>query len=256
MVSIGPSLPRAMAGTKGGGAALPTGQLTLPGGASLSTAFAELHRSGAGAELGALGARLGVVGADLLRVQTSFGPLLNGITSGSGGTSLEGGATANGDARSELDDQFDEVAALVKGGAPTRVFHVSLGGFDTHVTERDQHARLWLAVDRAVTRFFDGLAGNARGDGITLLVYSEFGRRVAANASEGTDHGTAAPSLVIGPQVRGGFYGDAPSLTDLDQGDLKFTTDFRSVYATLLASVLGIDPVAVLGKSFAPVPFL
>ncbi len=79
---------------------------------------------------------------------------------------------------------------------------------------------------------------------------------MAANGSDGTDHGTAAPMFVVGPKVKGGFYGDEPGLTDLDQGDLKFTTDFRSVYATLLQDVIGIDAKASLGKSFTPVPFL
>ena len=256
MVSLGASLPRAMIGLKGGGAALPNAQLTLPGGAGVTSAFAELHRGGAGAELGLWGARLGAAGGDLLRVQAAFAPILAGTVGGAGGTSLEGGSTANGENRTELDDQFDEVAKLIKGGAPTRAFSVSLGGFDTHASERDQHGRLLKAVDQGITRFFASLEGDARGDRVTVLVHSEFGRRVAANSSNGTDHGTAAPVLAIGPSVKGGYYGDAPSLTDLDQGDLKFTTDFRSVYATVLGGVLGLDPAAVLGKAFAPVPFL
>lgn len=258
MVNIGASLPRTMIGTKGGGAALPIGQLTLSGGVGVSNAFAELHRGGAGAELGGWGARIGAAGADLLRVQQAFGPILTGAAAGAGagGTSLEGGATANGENRTELDDQFDQVAKLIKGGAPTRAYGVSLGGFDTHASERDQHLRLLKAVDQGITRFFAGFEGDARGDGVTVLVHSEFGRRVGANSSNGTDHGTAAPVLVIGPSVKGGYYGDAPSLTDLDQGDLKFTTDFRSIYASILGGVLGLDPAAVLGKSFAPVPLL
>jgi uncharacterized protein (DUF1501 family) len=91
------------------------------------------------------------------------------------------------------------------------------------------------------------LAGDQRGAGVVLAVYSEFGRRVAANANQGTDHGTAAPVLVAGRRVRGGLYGEQPSLADLDDGDLRFTTDFRAVYATLLDRVLGTDPAAALG---------
>jgi uncharacterized protein (DUF1501 family) len=83
---------------------------------------------------------------------------------------------------------------------------------------------------------------------VVLLVYSEFGRRVRANASDGTDHGTAGPVFLLGNGVQGGFYGDQPSLTDLDNGDLKETTDFRSIYATLLDHVLGTDPGTVLGR--------
>jgi uncharacterized protein (DUF1501 family) len=81
---------------------------------------------------------------------------------------------------------------------------------------------------------------------VVIAVYSEFGRRVAANASDGTDHGTASSVLLLGAGVRGGLYGEPPSLTDLDQGDLKYTTDFRDVYATLLADVLATDPARVL----------
>ncbi len=89
-----------------------------------------------------------------------------------------------------------------------------------------------------------------------VLAYSEFGRRVAVNASNGTDHGTSAPVFVAGPGVRGGFHGDEPSLTDLDQGDLQFTTDFRSVYASVLASVLGTDPARVLPGGPPALPLL
>ena len=127
------------------------------------------------------------------------------------------------------------MAKLVKAGSPTRVYGVSLGGFDTHANEKETHAGLLADVDEAVGAFFTSLEGlTRRAPRVVLVAYSEFGRRVAANGSNGTDHGTAAPMFVAGAPVKGGFYGDEPSLTDLDNGDLKFTTDFRSVYATLL----------------------
>jgi uncharacterized protein (DUF1501 family) len=85
------------------------------------------------------------------------------------------------------------------------------------------------------------------GKGVVVAVYSEFGRRVRANASDGTDHGTASNVLLLGDGVPGGLYGEPPSLTDLDDGDLKYTVDFRDVYAMLLADVLGGDPQRVLG---------
>ncbi|HXT43137.1 MAG TPA: DUF1501 domain-containing protein [Pseudonocardiaceae bacterium] len=91
------------------------------------------------------------------------------------------------------------------------------------------------------------MATTDRGRRVVLAAYSEFGRRVAANASHGTDHGTSGPVLIAGQAVTGGFYGDQPSLTDLNDGDLKTTTDFRDVYATLLATVLDTDPVPILG---------
>jgi len=93
---------------------------------------------------------------------------------------------------------------------------------------------------------------------VVVAVYSEFGRRVAANASDGTDHGTASSMFLLGQGIKGGLYGEPPSLTDLDQGDLKYTTDFRDVYATLLADVLGSDPAPILndwkGKLTGPIP--
>jgi uncharacterized protein (DUF1501 family) len=99
------------------------------------------------------------------------------------------------------------------------------------------------------------MAGTERGKHVVLLAYSEFGRRVVANANQGTDHGTAGPVLIAGPSVKGGFVGEQPSLTDLDNGDLKPTTDYRDVYATLLADVLTTDPERVLGPGRASLPF-
>ncbi len=93
------------------------------------------------------------------------------------------------------------------------------------------------------------MAKDPHGAGVVLFVYSEFGRRVSANGSQGTDHGTAGPAFVAGLPVRGGFYGAEPSLTDLDDGDLKVTTDFRSVYGELLHKVLQADSDQVLGNT-------
>jgi uncharacterized protein (DUF1501 family) len=139
------------------------------------------------------------------------------------------------------------VAAIIGSGSPTRVFSVSLGGFDTHASERDQHSRLLTAVDNALGRFFEKMASAAGGSKVVAMVYSEFGRRVIANLSEGTDHGTAAPVFVLGPSVRGGLYGEHPSLTKLDEnGDLVHNVDFRSIYGQVSSSVLGIDPKAIL----------
>jgi uncharacterized protein (DUF1501 family) len=249
MVNIGASMPRAMVSIKGGGgAALPNGNLVLPGGAGVSKVFAELGRTPS--TLGPLANKVIGNNNDLLRVIDKFAPILKGNGVATGAVSLEGGATANGDNRSQLDDQFDEVSRLINGGAPTRVFSVSLGGFDTHASEKESQARLLSAVDRAVTRFVNTMATSPNGAKVTVMIYSEFGRRVKSNDSGGTDHGTANSVFVVGPQVNGGFYGDAPSLTDLDDGDLKFTTDFRGVYSSVLSSVLGVDPPAVLGKAF------
>jgi uncharacterized protein (DUF1501 family) len=144
------------------------------------------------------------------------------------------------------------VARLIKGGAPTQLYAVALGGFDTHASEKDNHARLMGELDASIDGFLKAFDGDPKGDHLIVVTYSEFGRRVSANASGGTDHGTAAPLFVVGRPVKGGFYGEQPSLTDLDQGDLKFNTDFRSVYATLLDKVLGVDPKAVLAGGTFP----
>ena len=89
---------------------------------------------------------------------------------------------------------------------------------------------------------------------MTTLAWSEFGRRVKENGSRGTDHGTAGPLFVVGGGVRGGLHGEQPSMTNLDNGDLKFTTDFRSVYASVIAQRFGVDPKDVLGGSFPTLP--
>jgi uncharacterized protein (DUF1501 family) len=155
-------------------------------------------------------------------------------------------ATATGGARTALKTQLDLVARCVEANVATRVFSVSLGGFDLHADEKEPQQRLLAELDAAITGFVDRMAGTAAGRRTVVAIYSEFGRRVRANASQGTDHGTASDMFVLGTPVRGGFYGAQPSLTDLDNGDLKFTTDFRDVYATLLDSVLGTDPARIL----------
>ena len=151
-----------------------------------------------------------------------------------------------------LDEQLALVASCIKAGAPTRVYAVSLGGFDTHADEKTAQTIQLTQVDKALTAFRAALAGHPREKDVTTVAYSEFGRRVKANASQGTDHGTASNVFVMGESVKGGYVGDQPSLTDLDNGDLKSTVDFRAVYGDLLRSVLGADPARVLDKQFAP----
>jgi uncharacterized protein (DUF1501 family) len=126
-----------------------------------------------------------------------------------------------------------------------------MGGFDTHADQKDHHAKLLQDLGEAVDAFMQDLANLGRQDDVVLMTFSEFGRRARQNGSAGTDHGTAEPMFVIGNAVRGGLYGSYPSLSDLDaNGDLKFSTDFRSVYAGMLRDVLGADPTPVLGSPF------
>jgi uncharacterized protein (DUF1501 family) len=150
-------------------------------------------------------------------------------------------ATGTG-GNSMLAGQFALVARCVEAGVPTRVYSVSLGGFDLHADERAGHEDLLKQLDQALSAFLARMARTESGRQVAVVVYSEFGRRVRANASAGTDHGTAGPVFVLGARVAGGLYGHQPSLTDLDDGDLKASTDFRDIYGTLLASVLHSEP--------------
>jgi uncharacterized protein (DUF1501 family) len=155
-----------------------------------------------------------------------------------------------------LEAQLDLVARCVKAAVPTRVYMVSLGGFDTHADERGTQEELLKTVDDALTPFLRQMRTNTYGKKLVVMMYSEFGRRVAANASQGTDHGAAGPVFLAGAPVKGGFYGDEPSLTDLNDGDLKITTDFRDVYHELLSHTLGSDPIPSVGPGRRDIDFL
>lgn len=125
----------------------------------------------------------------------------------------------------------------------------AFGGFDEHANEKRGHDRLMSEFDQAVTAFQQDLEAHGLGDQVLKFVHSKFGRRAQENASGGTDHGAAGPTLLIGTQVKGGLYGDHPSLTDLQDGDLRMGIDFLSVYATLLDRWLArVDEV--LGQRF------
>jgi uncharacterized protein (DUF1501 family) len=169
-------------------------------------------------------------------------------------SSISGSSTGSG-----LDQQLQLVSQCVKAGVPTRVYLVDQGGFDTHADEKGTQQAQLSTVDRAVSGFVAGLAGNPNANGLVLMAYSEFGRRVQANASQGTDHGTSGPVFIVGAggsSVKGGFYGDEPSLTKLADGNLSTTTDFRSVYGELLSSVLKSDPGQILDKQTPHLGFL
>jgi uncharacterized protein (DUF1501 family) len=241
-VSIGSVLPPLAVGTRSAAAALPLGP-DKPLAADLAAVLAGLgqpdHGDSAATAMVASSLR------DERTVAATFGPLLDPARPDPGHDHESAGASGGGQAN--LTNQLDIVARCIKAGVPTRAYAVSLGGFDTHADEKgSQQAQLGL-FDASVSGFLTDMAADAHGRHVVLLAYSEFGRRVAANASQGTDHGTAGPVFVAGMPVRGGFYGEQPSLSDLDDGDLKVTTDFRAVYGELLAKVLGTDPARVLG---------
>ena len=143
-------------------------------------------------------------------------------------------------AGSWISQQLEVVASCINANVPTRVWEVNLSSFDTHTGEQGDQNALLSDVDTAIGNFMTKISAGDRSGDVTLMIYSEFGRRVASNASDGTDHGTAAPVLLIGNRVKGGLYGEMPSLKHLDEnGNLRVTTDFRSVYGGLLHDVLG-----------------
>ncbi|HTD48434.1 MAG TPA: DUF1501 domain-containing protein [bacterium] len=142
------------------------------------------------------------------------------------------------------------VSELISAGVPTRVYYVGLGGFDTHAAQAGRHDRLMEQLGAGLDAFVNDLTQKGLMDRVLIMSFSEFGRRVAENASDGTDHGAAAPMFLIGGQVAPGIHGPHPSLTDLDQGDLRYGVDFRSVYATVLEQWLGIGSQAILGGRF------
>ena len=148
------------------------------------------------------------------------------------------------------------VSRLIAGGMPTRVYYVSHGGFDTHNQQINSHDRLLGQLDRALKSFFADLKEQGNAGRVVLMTFSEFGRRVSENASAGTDHGRASCLFVAGEGVKGGLYGQYPSLTHLDQGDLKHTVDFRGVYASVLEGWLKTSAKPVLRGDFPKLGFI
>jgi uncharacterized protein (DUF1501 family) len=151
-----------------------------------------------------------------------------------------------------------KVAALIEAGMPARLYYVAYrnNAFDTHVQQADLHQRLLTYASDAVSGFMRDMERIGRADDVTMMIFSEFGRRVPENTSLGTDHGTANVMFLAGKPVKGGHYGEVPSLTALDAGDnLVYTTDFRRVYATVMQGWLGFNNTsAVLRGKFEPFP--
>ena len=143
-----------------------------------------------------------------------------------------------------LGQQLALIARLIKGGLKTQFYVVTLGGFDTHADQENTHDNLMSTLASAVDNFFKDLKFAGRDNSVLAMTFSEFGRRLQENASRGTDHGTASPTMLFGPGLNGnGILGDNPDLNDLDNaGNLKFNTDFRQIYATVLENWLCVDP--------------
>jgi uncharacterized protein (DUF1501 family) len=155
-----------------------------------------------------------------------------------------------------LAKKLKTVAQLIDSGLKTRIYYVTLDGFDTHSRQGQAHAALLREVSTALDAFIRDLNEHGHGDRVLALTFSEFGRRLQENASKGTDHGAAAPAFLAGNRVKPGLIGKHPSLGDLKDGDVKFHTDFRQVYATVLDGWLGVDSKPILGGQFDPVAAL
>jgi uncharacterized protein (DUF1501 family) len=157
-----------------------------------------------------------------------------------------------------LGRQLQIIGQMIGGGLDTRVYYVAFSGFDTHANEAGTHDRLLTELADAIEAFQKDLEKQGNAGRVLTMTFSEFGRRVAQNASNGTDHGTAAPMFVFGTRLKPGLYGAHPSLSpdSLDRGDLKFSTDFRSVYATVLDQWLGAKSPVILGQQFDKLKFV
>jgi uncharacterized protein (DUF1501 family) len=155
---------------------------------------------------------------------------------------------------SQLGGSLGLVSRLIAGGMPTRIYYVSQGGYDTHTNQRSSQERLHRDLGDSVKAFVDDLKAQGNFGRVTLMTFSEFGRRVGENASGGTDHGSASVMFAVGQRLKGGLHGKYPSLApaDLKQGDLVYSTDFRGVYAGLLQDCLGAPTAPILGKAIEP----
>ena len=156
----------------------------------------------------------------------------------------------------EFGNGLKTIAAMIAGGLPTRVYYVALGGFDTHAAQLQRHDSLMKQLADGLSAFWGDLKTQRNSDRVLVMTFSEFGRRVVQNASNGTDHGAAAPMVVMGSAIRQGLVGRHPSLSDLDQGDLKYLVDFRSVYATILQNWLQTPSKPILGDQFPLLPLV
>jgi uncharacterized protein (DUF1501 family) len=229
-VSVGNVMPPAFAGAKQSGSVMPPTGFKLPTGTALRQ-FKSLGAQTAGASPTTQNAALSI--ANLYQMAgTVTSELALGAPKSQNAALQNVGNT-------KLNPQLDAVATLINAGAPTRVWEVSIGGFDTHADEVSTQNALIGGVTDSVARFMSQIAGTKRANDVTVVIYTEFGRRVKANAALGTDHGTSNAVYIVGKSGVGGFIGDEPSLTQLDtSGNMLVTTDFRDIYGSILEDLL------------------
>jgi uncharacterized protein (DUF1501 family) len=218
-IGVGSTLPPALVGEKSVASMLDVSGFQLPWG-PVAPLLPRLGRSSSSDVPLAASAAKSIT--DLYSTASLLGPLVTKSPTGS-----------------SLGQQLSLVSTLINANVPTRVWEVNLSSFDTHTGEQSDQNTLLAEVDAAIGAFMTSISAGTRSNDVTVMIYSEFGRRVMSNASDGTDHGTSAPVLVIGNTVKGGLYGEPAPLNALDvNGNLKVTTDFRSVYGGLLHDVL------------------
>jgi uncharacterized protein (DUF1501 family) len=155
-----------------------------------------------------------------------------------------------------LANRLKLAAQLIDADLGARIFYVSIDGFDTHANQENAHANLLRTLSDAMTAFYKDMAARGHKDRLLLMTFSEFGRRAKENGSKGTDHGSAAPMLLVGGKVKAGVLGNHPSLTKLEDGNLVHHTDFRQVYAAILEKWLGVASRDVLSGGFKQVDVL
>ena len=149
------------------------------------------------------------------------------------------------------------IGSLINSNTDTQVYYVSHGSFDTHVGQKNRQDKLFTELDESLTALVTDLKKNNRFNDVLIMTFSEFGRRVAENASNGTDHGTASSMFFIGGGIKkAGLYNDIPSLDDLDEGDLKYKIDFKQAYATVLDKWLDEESAHVLDRKYSHLNFI
>lgn len=152
--------------------------------------------------------------------------------------------------KNDFSNRLKLAAQIITSALKPRVVYLQIGGFDTHANQKNTQANLLKTVSDGIAAFYQDMDSKGKANDTLIMTFSEFGRRVKENGSLGTDHGTAEPMFLVGGRANGGLYGTYPSLTELDNGDLKFTVDFRQVYTTVLQDWLGADPGQVLYSQF------
>lgn len=158
--------------------------------------------------------------------------------------------------RNDFGSRLKLAAQIINSDLKPRIVYLDIGGFDTHANQKQTHATLLKTVSDGIEAFHKDMEEKGTANDIMLMTFSEFGRRVKENGSLGTDHGTAEPMFMLGGLVKGGLYGKYPSLVDLTDGDLKYTVDFRQVYASVLEDWLGIDQSKVIYQKFEKIGIL